>query len=267
LLESLDFSKPQEKDNIINLRNLLGSDTTGKELIKKSETGQNLCPRDRACIVKLVVEKELKSLQKIGNTIRKDVWIKWADEVVKLFPKETSSIYYVPYNVVEGRVTQASGLIHNRLITHRRSLGSDRKRRASSSSSSESSDSGCQSNKSDNDGAKRNRPLPDTLIQASSSDSDKDLDIDWLKGSSSPEETVNVKWQNTFHQRNKLLASLPYEEYFNTFPALLLPTGYQLVSFIIFFYKLLFDNSNMLSSLKLIASNIGIIIINYSLCL
>lgn len=223
-----------------DLRRLLNSETTGKQLLEKSEKGGGLNSRDRAYIVKRIVESELKKLDKLNSTIRKDVWMPWAHEISQVFNGEKPDVYYVPYKVVAGKVIQASGLIHNRLITHRRSLAPESCKRKGSSSSSES-DSGHSSGQASNCGNKRVRPLPEGFKNTSSTEnSSLDEQLTWLQSSSSPPEVVVEKWKATLDLRNKLLATLSFEEYFNTFPALGLPNGYKLVSDTeAFFLKLL----------------------------
>lgn len=221
------ISASQETAN--NLRHLLCSDTVGKRLLEKSGK-EPLSPRDRAYIVRVIVESELKCLEKLNNTIRKDVWVQWATEITQLFKEESSDLYYVPYKVIGGKVIQASGLIHNRLITHRRSLAPEGRKRKCSSSSSES-DSGHSLEKTSDCGINRVRPLPDSFKEYSVDESScLDEQLEWLRSSSSPFDVVIAKWQATFHLRNRLLEHLSYAEYFNTFLALQLPNGYKLVS-------------------------------------
>lgn len=140
-------------------------------------------------------------------------------------------MYYVPYHVVGGKVIQASGLIHNRLITHRRSLApeSKSKKRRVDSDSSDSGSSSKSSNHCENTN-KRVRPLPDEFQDISGQVYCKE-NLDWLRGSSSPPETLLSKWQATLDQRAKILKEISYAEYFNSFLGLKLPKGYELVSF------------------------------------
>lgn len=151
--------------------------------------------------MKIIVEAELRNLSKYTNSIRKNIWEHWANEVVQLFKSETPEIYYVPYHIVDGKVIQASGMFHNRLITHRRLLSPTNKRKPSTSS--ESSDSGVNST-----GSKRIRPLPETST-ALTSENTKEFNsnandcIDWLRGSSSTDDLVTEKWLITFELRNK----------------------------------------------------------------
>lgn len=215
--------------NDFGLRHLLGKETTGNVLLEKANRGESLTPRDRAYIVRLIVESELKALDQINNTIRKDVWQRWAAEIAEVFKGESSTLYYVPYHIVQDKVIQASGLIHYRLITHRRSLATENNKKRSNS---EESDSGS-SSKSSKTESKRVRPLPDNFKineEKSSPLSSSSEQLDWLRGSSGPYDTVLVKWRATFELRSKLLENHSYLEYFKTFPALQLPNGYQLVS-------------------------------------
>lgn len=213
-----------------NLRQLLSSLTLGKLLLKKADNSEKLTSRDRALIAKLIVETELRALQDISTTIRKNIWQEWAREVVSLFKGEVIEVYYVAYHVVGGKVVQASGLFHNRLITHRRLLLSSETKKTKRSLSSESNSS-C----SENDNSKRVRPLPESFTVDDSdfeSTSCPEECLTWLRGTSSPRETVVTKWLTTFQLRNNKLKAegLSYKEYFDWFPALTLPNGHELVS-------------------------------------
>lgn len=119
----MDFFKDiDEQDKADGLKNILLKQTTGKALLDKSKKGEALTSKNRSFVVSLIVEYELQALQKINQTIRKDVWQKWANQIPVLFKGENKDLYYVPFHVLDGKVIQAGGLIHNRLITHRRSL-------------------------------------------------------------------------------------------------------------------------------------------------
>lgn len=129
------------------LRQLLSSISVGKVLLGKAEKGEKLNSRDRALLVKIIVEAEISALDEHRKCIRKDVWQQWAREVSNVYLDESPEVYYMPYQVVSGKVIQASGLFHNRLITHRRYMNSfDKKRNSySSDSGSDSSASSSQS--------------------------------------------------------------------------------------------------------------------------
>lgn len=127
---------------------------------------------------------------------------------------------YVPYRVTERQALPASGLLHNRLITHRRFLKPQSLKRSSTSSSSSPS-----SSKSEE---KRVRPLP-SASNNHVDDNDCETDIEWLESSSSPFDVVIKKWQATHIVREKNLKEKSIDEYFQQFPALRFPAGYQLV--------------------------------------
>lgn len=97
ILESFNL-KSLGNENGKSLRRLLSSVTFGKLLLAKADKEEKLSPRDRAFLVKLIVETELRALNDISATIRKNVWVDWANEVVSLFKGESASIYYVPYH-------------------------------------------------------------------------------------------------------------------------------------------------------------------------
>lgn len=203
------------------LKELLELTTLGKCLLQKQ--GQPLTPRDRKALVQLIVEHQLHILPSIKDTIRQEVWTSWADEICSLFKGEHADIYYVPYRVTERQALSASGLLHNRLITHRRFLNQDfSRKRSSSSGSSTSSDR-------TNRGPKRLRPLPPT-IDSPDEGEDSEASIKWLEASSSPYEVVLVKWMASFQARHEILKNKSIDDYFSQFLSLRLPTGYQLVS-------------------------------------
>ncbi|KAL4719005.1 hypothetical protein ACJJTC_013756, partial [Scirpophaga incertulas] len=210
-----------------SLHHLLSSCTFGKVLLEKASRGEKLNSRDRAFIVKLIVETELRSLNTVTNSIRKEIWENWANEVVFLFKDEAKNIYYIPYHVVGGKVIQASGLFQNRLITHRRLLAISTNNKRKSSTSSEGSDCGVIIQKQ----LKRNRPLPESFKSFSDANVTAESCLDWLRNSSSPCDLVAAKWVATFELRNKILSEgLSHEEYFKTFPALTLSNGHKLLS-------------------------------------
>jgi hypothetical protein len=233
LFQELSYSETAKN---LNLTQLLQTETIGRKLLQKSDKKESLSPCDRAYIVRRIVEKELKCLEKLNRTIRKDVWIQWAVAISQLFKGESSDLYYVPYKVLGGKVIQASGLIHNRLITHRRSLAPQGYKRRWSSNGSGDSDSGHSSSES-----KRVRPLPDSFNVTSENENNETSlndQFNWLKNTSSPNDEVIAKWESTLNIRNKLLEKLSYIEYFKTFLALHLPLGYKLVSCILVFFYL-----------------------------
>ncbi|KAL4719111.1 hypothetical protein ACJJTC_019675 [Scirpophaga incertulas] len=183
-----------------------------------------LTSRDRCYLVSLIVESELQLLGRLNQTIRKDVWQKWSIEIAKLFKGESKELYYVPYHVVDGKVIQASGLIHNRLITHRRSLAAVGTKKRNSDS-----DSGCSSKSSTASKLhKRIRPLPDEFKESEHINCQQNLD--WLQGTSYPQETLKHRWQSTFDARIKILKEVSFIEYFKRFPGLSLPNGHELLT-------------------------------------
>ncbi|KAL4703683.1 hypothetical protein ACJJTC_005247 [Scirpophaga incertulas] len=137
---------------------------------------------------------------------------------------ESKELYYVPYHVVDGKVIQASGLIHNRLITHRRSLAAVGTKKRNSDS-----DSGCSSKSSTASKLhKRIRPLPDEFKESEHINCQQNLD--WLQGTSYPQETLKHRWQSTFDARIKILKEVSFIEYFKRFPGLSLPNGHKLLT-------------------------------------
>ncbi|KAL4706287.1 hypothetical protein ACJJTC_013543 [Scirpophaga incertulas] len=170
----------------------------------KSQKGLALTSRDRCYLVSLIVESALQLLGRLNQTIRKDVWQKWSIEIAKLFKGESKELYYVPYHVVDGKVIQASGLIHNRLITHRRSLAAVGTKKRNSDS-----DSGCSSKSSTASKLhKRIRPLPDEFKESEHINCQQNLD--WLQGTSYPQETLKHRWQSTFDARIKILKEVSF---------------------------------------------------------
>ncbi|KAL4708234.1 hypothetical protein ACJJTC_013803 [Scirpophaga incertulas] len=151
-------------------------------------------------MVKLIVETELRSLNTVTNSIRKEIWENWA--------KEAKNIYYIPYHVVGGKVIQASGLFQNRLITRRRLLAISTNNKRKSSTSSEGSDCGVKIQKQ----LKRNRPLPESFKSFSDANVTAESCLDWLRNSSSPCDLVAAKWVATFELRSKILSEGSHEE-------------------------------------------------------
>lgn len=153
-----------------HLKELLELTTFGKCLLQKQ--GQPLTPKDRKALVQLIVEHQLRILPSVKDTIRQEVWSSWANEICSLFEGEHADIYYVPCRVTERQALAASGLLHNRLITHRRFLNQDTSRkRSSSSGSSTNSDRATDARSS-----KRLRPLPPAL-NLPDEDEESDLSI------------------------------------------------------------------------------------------
>lgn len=64
------------------------------------------------------------------------------------------------------------------------------------------------------------------MIVASETESD---DVTWLKNNLEPFEEVTSKWKRTFENRLEW-KSKTIEEYFDTFPCLQGPEGYELVT-------------------------------------
>ncbi|KAL4702594.1 hypothetical protein ACJJTC_016070 [Scirpophaga incertulas] len=210
-----------------SLRQVLSSISAGKVLLAKAEKRERLSSVDRALLGKIIVEVEINALDEHKQSIRKDVWQRWSKEVSDLFTGESSEVYYVPYHIIAGKVIQASGLLHNRLITHRRYLNSNDKKKRSKSTSSDSSDSGASSSQETN---KRFRPLPDHFNESvAQSATITEANIEWIKGSSSPKSLLIEKWNATLNLRLKILTNTSVKEYFSMFPGVNLPAGYELV--------------------------------------
>lgn len=192
---------------------MLEQTTVGKALITK--LGERLLPRERQVLVQLIVEHQLQILPSVTDTIRQEVWSGWAREICSLF-KEHPDIYYVPYRTTERQALPASGLLHNRLITHRRFLKPAISKRSCG-------------NISEKTDIKRNRPLPQKL-SSDSEDEEQIYKIKWLESSSSPFEIVLQKWESTNQAREDILKQKTIDEYFQKFPSLNLPNGHLLVS-------------------------------------
>lgn len=160
----------------------------------------------------------------ISKCIKGETWIAWAKEVTELFIGETSEVYYSPWS----KESCASGLFHNRLLTYRRHMKDPSLEKRSYKSKSNQTRGG-------NIGATLERPR--NVEQACQNEfysvTDTE-DLSWLRTFVSPEKMVTEKWRATFKARIQILKSFSdrgyIASYLESFPALKLQSGFNLVS-------------------------------------
>lgn len=214
------------------LRRLIELSHKSRHLLHKKKE-EPLTTPDRVILAKLIVDVELslrpdKSEGGFG-AIRKDVWLKWAEEIVALWPEEDPKVYYVPYTFQDGRSHQAKGLLQFRYQTVRKSYvgerrGSQIRKRSKQSSSGTPPPSSPAAAKRHAVPPQEPEPPRDEL------DETPEDCVAWLRGSSSPPYLVEEKWRCSFSCRKALLENSSFIDYLEAFPAVLLGDGHRLVS-------------------------------------
>lgn len=210
------------KNKYPTLKELLQCTTEGRAILLSDKTVE--LPRlSKAFLARTIIEFELQSKKALKDRVTGDTLVKWAEEVVELFPKESSDIYYVKGSCV-GKYLAASGLLANRLITQRAKLkkiekGEPKlKKRKTTSGYHQLSAATAEPISLDDSGLEVS---PESCVQ-------------WLQHWSEPLQLAKEKWNHCYwlrHGKEGLLTKITVEEYCSKFLALNGPGGYTLVSF------------------------------------
>lgn len=176
------------------LRSLLEKCTRGRPILEKAKKeGFTLDITDRKFVTWVIVEAELASRSDIYENISKDVWLRWVNEILAIFPNERPTVFYSPHVTDKEILSSASGLLHNRLVTVRRGSGTPRGKKRPLHESTP---------KRGNVRAKRVRPLPVETGESSTTE-DPETAIEWLKNSTTPENELLEKWDITHNIHQK----------------------------------------------------------------
>lgn len=208
----------------LTLRGLLSQTAVGLSLLKK----KTLTERDQGKLCDIIVQHVLPK-ENISAAISGETWVKWAEEIVKIFPEESADVYYKRHGE-----KPASGKLLCRLISVRKGeRGSTEKKRGGSDTSSPQ-------RFTQRPKAKRPKPsscsgLCDDEPGTSTVPDEVKTALQWLSVAASPWDAVLTRWDLTHTYRIERVrsdSSETTEEYFSKYPALQQPNGYELVSFI-----------------------------------
>lgn len=160
------------------------------------------------------------------RNITAQIYAKWANEIVNLFPAENRSVYF-HNKIVEssrGIITRLAGKlpdsIHN-LKRKYRETGIIPKRKRSFSLSPISS-------RGESPKSVPIKRLAEAF-NAPENEELSDINLEWLRNSSHPWETTEEKWEKTRNARFNRLQDMSIGQYYEEYPALKKASGYKLV--------------------------------------
>uniref|UniRef100_A0A8D8PZN0 Uncharacterized protein n=1 Tax=Cacopsylla melanoneura TaxID=428564 RepID=A0A8D8PZN0_9HEMI len=153
-----------------------------------------------------------------------------AEQIVTLFPREESKLYYRPYARPTDTCGNTGGILYNKFFSVRKGYGRrglieipKRRKSTSSTTSSESTTNSSQS-------------LGTVFRDAGEQDNQiVDEAITWLKTEIEPWNVVETKWRETAKYRLELLTSVSVKfetisDYADTYPCLKEANGYKLLT-------------------------------------